>query len=164
MNNKKLYENSVNVLLDAYNNGKLLHGNCTACAVGNLVADACNISYDFDTEDIFYRPVWSEVFSTDQVIQDFFLPMYKGEAKHQIDSTGYTLDELAKIEYAFESAIGFSEKGYDHWVYHRNIKQGQFIGLVSVLKILKEIHEVKEEIHTENINKLEAIKKQLITV
>ena len=34
---KEVYDNAVNVLLDAYNENELFHGDCHACAVGNLM-------------------------------------------------------------------------------------------------------------------------------
>ena len=42
---KATFENSVSVLVRAYMNDTLIHGNCFACAVGNLIVDANKYTY-----------------------------------------------------------------------------------------------------------------------
>lgn len=167
MKNKELYEKSVNVLLDAYNNGTLFHGNCYACAVGNLIAKGCNIEFIKDNTWKDIKPEWDNVFSSSTVFNEIFqeinLSCYQGETKRQIDSTRYSVEELAKIEYEFENIL-INKKYSKRYLKHVNPKLGQFLGLVAVLNTLKEIHEIKEEIHTENIERLEVIKEQFITV
>lgn len=56
---------------------------------------------------------------------------YSGSAKKQIDATGYSWQELARVEYAFESA----KKGEsaDDWMFN---------GLMAVLDVLADIHGV----------------------
>ncbi len=43
MKNKSLYDKTVSILVDAYMNDTLQHGNCFACAVGNIVAANCDV-------------------------------------------------------------------------------------------------------------------------
>lgn len=161
MYKKELYEKTVNILLDAYNKGMLEHGNCTACAVGNMVQQACGynhqLNYDGDLSWIEAFPEWRFVFLTYEKYQELSESSYSGLAKEQIDSTGYTWKQLAEIEYAFESSISNTKEGYNFWRRAENQKQGQFIGLTAVLKVLKEIHETEPETHNENQEKLKEI-------
>ena len=131
MKNKELFTKTVNILVDAYFKNTLQHGNCAACAVGNIIA--CNMGIKFRISTVcdgFYtwdglKVSWNKVFVT---------PFnYEGEAKEQIDSTGYTWQELAKVEFAFETAyVGKSEDDY------------MFNGLMAVVDVLIEIHEGNE--------------------
>ena len=119
MKNKELFERTVNILVNAYINDHLLHGSCSACVVGNLCGRKMS---------------WSNVFYTCGKTQDFFIEEYVGEAKKQIDSTGYSLDELRKIEYSFETC----ERDHDDDKYMLN-------GLMSVIDCLMIIHEANIE-------------------
>lgn len=121
LTNKKKFEHSVNVLLKAYLNNELEHSNCIACAVGNLIRDSMGISCSY----------WSNVFMSAFGVQRININEYTGLAKIQIDSTGYTWKELAKIEFAFENAnVGKSEDDY------------MFNGLMDVIDVLADIHEI----------------------
>ena len=166
MKNIELYNKSVNTLLDAYNSGTLSHGNCHACAVGNIIAASRGITITDYTWDVpkSKEPKWTKVFSTvDKKYRDLYeirtekhhtqrldMSKYENKAKEQIDSTGYTVKELADIEFAFESSIGADNT-------LKFSKKGQFIGLCAVLNVLKEIHETKEDIHSENTDRLKTI-------
>jgi hypothetical protein len=121
MTNQKKFEHTVNVLLKAYLNGTLEHGSCTACAVGNLISHCTGQS-----------PIaWTFVFSTIFGNQHVNLYNYDGLAKIEIESTGYTWKELAKIEFAFETAeFGASNDDYI------------FNGLMAVVDVLAEIHKI----------------------
>jgi hypothetical protein len=137
------FENSVSVLVKAYLNETLTHGDCLACAVGNLVSAACN--YDpidhlfastFDIDGGYKGKGWAAVFCTigdtdDDKRQYIRQSSYTGEAKEQIDATGYTWQQLAKIEKAFELAP--KGKNDDEWMFN---------GLMSVVDVLAEIHNV----------------------
>ena len=149
---KEIYDKSVDVLLDAYNENKLFHVFCSACAVGNLVAAANNyIPAQSDEFSCGTRPHWADVFSTGGTLGQLFRPeQYKGIAKKQIDSTGISLNELMEIEESFESC------DYDT----NNEKRGQYQGLVAVLNVMKDM--VEEEVpHIENIERLESIHEKL---
>lgn len=149
---KPTFEKTVGVLVKAYLNDTLVHGNCYACAVGNIVAqsmgyklekDICSSVYwlDKDSKEEVPYPAfaysdngkqypngWAAVFCTDGR-QTKDPDNYIGVAKDQIDSTGYTWMELAKIEKAFESA--------DHRYTDEN---RMFNGLMAVVDVLAEIH------------------------
>lgn len=139
--NLELYNKTVDILFQAYFDDTLVHGNCQACAVGNMVA--ANTGKKVRRFEKGYKgvgwdcgwTVWQCVFMTDpgtlyQVKEPAF---YVGEAKFQIDATGYYWEDLAAIEYAFETADkGQSEEDY------------MFNGLVAVLEVLKQIHEIDD--------------------
>lgn len=148
---------TVNVLVKAYLNDELEHSVCSACAVGNIVANAIGTkprrlakpeqrtigrhgfiqhirfdNYLFENDE----PVeWPEVFMTcgdEQVWGNRIIPQ---STLNKIKATGYSIQELAKIEYAFETApCGVSE---DEWMFN---------GLMAVVDVLAEIHGVDLEV------------------
>lgn len=66
----------------------------------------------------------------------------------QIESTGYTVEEILEIEKAFEAAL------YDD---EMTEIPTQIHGLTAVLNKLAEIHEIKDDLIKENQTKLETI-------
>lgn len=143
-----LYKKTVDILYDAYFKGTLQHGDSCACAVGNMVA--ANMGYEFTSADTWSNgafPEWSNVFCSSSEGQSTWQQEYAGEAKIQIDSTGYSWLELARIEKAFESTANFN---------YSEIEESMFNGLVAVLEVLKDIHEITdEELLYENNQKFE---------
>lgn len=142
---KATFENSINVLVKAYLNNTLMHATCSACAVGNLIADALGYTFKNRYTDWFgglqwdqcargIDPMWGTVFITSDGYQDIYFMAYKGEAKYQIDATGYTWEQLARIEKAFESAKGETKD------------ERMFNGLMVVVDILADIHCVSLEV------------------
>jgi|SRR6187549_2836111 len=136
---KATFDHSVKVLLKAYLNDTLEHSNCQACAVGNLVADANNYKITIDNRLslkvswVGETNHWDDVFMTCCFLrrQTIKAWKYNGKSKQQIDSTGYSMNDLAKIEYAFEMA----DRGItnDDWIFN---------GLMAVIDVLAEIHNV----------------------
>lgn len=120
MKNKELYNKTVDILVQAYFNDTLRHGDCKACAVGNLIQANGGFNNFFTT--------WTEVFITVYGEQAVNPTEYYGEAKREIDSTGYAWPDLAKIEKAFESANGIND-------------EKMFNGLMAVIEVLDQIHE-----------------------
>jgi hypothetical protein len=94
-----------------------------------------NIKYDQNLKWIGRQVAWKEVFVTFrfQIAQIKRPWAYTGDAKEQIDATGYTWQELARIEYAFERAP-MSHSREDH----------VFNGLMAVVDVLCQIHEMDE--------------------
>jgi len=126
---KPTFEKTIDVLVRAYMNDTLRHGSCYACAVGNIILDATGAYYiDFG---IWSKgdPMWQCVFVTNEDGQQIWEDNYSGEAKKQIDSTGYTWQELARVEYAFENVYG-------------NKDEKMYNGLMAVVDVLAEIHQV----------------------
>lgn len=127
MNRPELFQKSVDTLLDAYNKKDIRHANCSACAVGNLLLDVA-VEKDIPNNS------WAHIFMyrTDKNEQVLHNKEDVSETDYElgmtlINSSGYTVEELMKIEYAFETA---GDK-----------KDEQYKGLCAVLEVLKEIHE-----------------------
>lgn len=136
MNRPELYKKTVDILFQAYFNDTLKHGDCSACAVGNICLGNGIERIWMGIVGSKNNAVWGEVFRTNSVKRKQFIfeENYKGVAKEVIDVTGYKWQELARIEKAFELADkGSSEE--DH----------MYNGLVAVLDVLKEIHEVEDD-------------------
>jgi hypothetical protein len=138
MKNKELYDKTVSILVDAYFNDTLQHGICSKCAVGNLINAAKPFTRKQIDDLIHSRDGWVKVFCTinaNRISEQHLIypDNYVGEAKKQIDSTGYSWENLSKIEYAFETASeGCNQEDY------------MFNGLMAVIEILDEIHENKD--------------------
>lgn len=160
------FNHTVNVLVKAYLEGTLEHGNCYACAVGNIVAESTGKVFIRDeatpTEAFYgYRSLywdgceypahggstggWGQVFTTqesddddleyvDGKVQEIDLRFFKGEAKKQIMSTGYSVEDLAKIEFAFETCKWSSDA-----------EERMFNGLMAVVDVLANIHGISLE-------------------
>lgn len=168
---KKVYDNAVNVLLDAYNNGTLEHGNCWACAVGNLVASASGYTFKAGDCGLVWKEGYGPDWSRSGMGMGFGLSLIEslklkntGETKRQIDSTGMSLEEIIIIEHAFEDSLKRTEKGYWYYLdFPDNQKQGQYIGLCAVIDVMKDM--VEDEVpHVDNLERLEVIYEQFETV
>lgn len=150
MKNQELFHKTVNILVQAYLNNSLIHCDCSACMVGNLVASNMGIKMSvaenyfniIGAEWIGEEPHWHKVFYTqpDTKKQIFKKTSYRGKAKKQIESTGYSLKELAKMEYVFETAPGFKTTNYDP-----QDEEWMFNGLMAVIDVLCDIHEMNDE-------------------
>jgi hypothetical protein len=145
MNRHELYKKTVDILFDAYFNDTLRHTNCYACACGNIIA--ANQGYKFvpskpgsymlveqnitwDITDGYYAKAGrSSLAPWYPVVNHNRANDLRGI--EQIQSTGYSVDDFMLIEKAFELAAGFG----DEWMFN---------GLVAVLDVLKQIHEVTD--------------------
>lgn len=141
---EELYHRTVGILVDAYFNDTLRHGNCYACAVGNIIAANSKLSFKDDRMNMFgercrlhwdgFPPygspdnvdLWYEAIQGGKVRRD----KLTGPKWDQIRVTGYSPQELAAIEYAFECA-NRGDSGED-WMFN---------GLMAVIEVLDQIHE-----------------------
>jgi len=142
MTNIEKFNDTVSILVNAYLNNELEHGNCAACAVGNIIASKRGVKPVLSCEMVAnggrYRfsdgsfPAWIDVFITRTRFskQIFVLDGYIGEAKEEIDLTGYSVFDLAKIEFAFERAL------------NQDTEERMFEGLMNCVDVLAEIHGV----------------------
>jgi hypothetical protein len=143
MKNKALYEKTVSILVDAYMNDTLVHGNCAACAVGNICG-----AYGFPEPSFpFYegptRESWSELFYTASTGQFINASALKDpNVMKVINATGYHWKQLAQIERAFEMAPRGSSS--DEWMFN---------GLMAVVEVLDLIHENIDPAVTESSKK-----------
>ena len=148
MKNESLYRKTVDILVQAYMNDTLIHGSCSACAVGNLVSANMGIKFIRNKRGNPYwendiEPKWDLVHMYSGSSQLVNPKAYENEAKKQIDATGYTWQQTAEIEKAFESApYGNSD---DEWMFN---------GLMAVIDVLDEIHEVNDSEITKNTKSL----------
>lgn len=130
------FENSVDILVKAFMNGTLEQSNCCACAVGNLIAHNCGYTF----KDGGSYKEWVESPYPNSFNGGWFPNVIFGrktrEGKKQIASTGYTRDELYKIENAFEL------KGTNHIVHGFGTDETRFNGLMAVVDVLAIIHNI----------------------
>lgn len=160
MNRPDLYYKTVNLLLDAYNTGELKHGDCEYCAVGNICKEASEKTGIGNSR-------WNGAFCTfKNETGDSYVQMVRGFiptniALALINATGYTVEELKQVEWAFETSIPINQREYYTEV---NIKQGQYIGLCAVLEVLKDIHSAEVEDQEQSKQKLNHIAKQFDVV
>lgn len=152
--NRPTFSQTVDVLVKAYLNDTLQHRSCYACAVGNLVANGLQITmtkenlkwpgFPYPTNECGLPVGWGAAFSSDesgfsdivkQTIDTYVLNV--PAVKNQIKATGYKWQELARIEFAFESVDkrfdADDEIDYDVWM---------FDGLMAVVDVLADIHGV----------------------
>lgn len=161
---KERFDRTVAILVKAYLNNTLVHSNCYACAVGNMVAAGLGIKYTIrgafgrklTWEGDYEFPAskgWAAVFCSDEEINDDGDSeihqeidedaLLQDAAIKQISATGYSWQELARIEYAFESAPGRNDN-QDVWMFN---------GLMSVIDVLASIDNISLE-HTEEARKM----------
>lgn len=129
---------TVNVLVQAYINNTLKHGDCNKCAVGNILRTG-KWRLFFITPNKDNEPIKQIIAGPNQFIDCFFdlCDAYTDEENWEIkldrkkieNESGYTIPELARIENAFETANqGNNEDDY------------MFNGLMAVVDVLAEIH------------------------
>lgn len=149
----KRIEKAIDIFLDAINEGTLAKGDCAACAVGNLCANAMGIRIIFNssgsTLDEAPHQIWKRLFFTCNGIQTnkepYYTPTQAAEAKQLISKTDFSRLELMKIEYAFESNT--SIKGIHYWMHSKQeIRADQIRGLEAVVKVMLEFDDCKEEV------------------
>lgn len=137
------FNHTMDLLVKAYMNDTLKHAECEACAVGNICRgdsqwNSCFITVEgkqirAKEDEIIVRSAFGIIKVTS--LYDPKNPKDAIEIKRQsidlIASTGYSIDELARIEFTFEKAM----RG-------KNSDDYMFNGLMAVLDVLAEIHEI----------------------
>jgi hypothetical protein len=83
-------ERTIDILLDAYNSGNLESGKCAKCAVGNIILA------NFGSVDGSWYYFLHSNFLIKNTEEENIL------AVKQINSTGYSVEEIIEIETAFE--------------------------------------------------------------
>ena len=133
--------------MHAYVNGTLLHTNACGCAVGNLIAHA--LGYRIEISPSLKMPIWDS--HGTRVTQHWYNHLYSPkslgdfeefEAINQLDATGYTEEEIRRIEEAFE-------KDWDNdCVLPANLPDDGS-GLKRVMAVLYDIHKGEADQITE---------------
>jgi hypothetical protein len=148
------FEKAYNALYNAFMNDTLAKGTCTACAVGNIVADAmgAEVYRNKDMNSIRFHCSndnywWGEMFVTGsdgQKIRKISQNSKVKELRKKIlNLTGYTWRELAKVEKAFEENTEIVFYNYLEST-PEEVMEDQFKGLMAVMDVLIELDEVKE--------------------
>jgi len=137
---KATFDNTVDILVKAYLNNTLKHGDCTACAVGNILGRRSQWNRLFVTPcdgpvilpqkfagegELLYGVI------TSIKIESEFDRQLLSESLELISESGYTVQELAMVENAFESAP--RGKNQDEWMFN---------GLMNVVDTLAIIHNI----------------------
>ncbi len=145
MKQELLYNKTVDILVQAYFNDTLEHGNYCGCAVGNIIAANCGIdlvksggafsevhpkkipdfSYNKDSrhlENPLHNGIWYDFKDKNKALNDV--------VSKQVQMTGYSWEELLLIERAFEGV----------WNYTTDDER-MFSGLMAVIECLDKIHE-----------------------
>lgn len=134
--NESKFHETVAILVKAYLNDELKHDECRKCVIGNLCGGKDGWQYLFMTDPRdgiqSHRPI------------SLFRQQALGKTRDQIlneaydlcKSTGYSVDELKRIEFAFETAPGYRERDgepldSDEWMFN---------GLMAVCDVLADIH------------------------
>lgn len=133
MKNKTLFDETISVLVKAYFEGTLEHANSCGCAVGNLISTALNYEVYFHSiQSLSWskkEPVWYHYIKTPAFLRlNCMMPEALQLAREQVESTGYSVHELDRIEKAFESYDDFADRD-------------GFQGLMCVIDELCNIHE-----------------------
>jgi hypothetical protein len=142
------FDHSVGVLVRAYLNGDLQKGNCSACAVGNLIADAMHIELGRVATPEYSRGVLS--LRDDSYLVQWvgthpgWLGELKGCYQHdisfnaQLASTGYSREQLLLLEETFERPSSLSHQE------RRDLSHAELVyrSLLAVVDALAQIHGV----------------------
>lgn len=144
---------AIDIFLDAINEGTLAKGDCAACAVGNLCANAIGIKPVLkicgSTEPEAPHYIWKRLFFTSYGVQTiktiFYSPDKVKEAEILISKTDFSKEELMRIEYAFECNTFIKGTEYDEFS-KQEIRADQIRGLEAVVKVMLEFDDCKEEV------------------
>ncbi len=140
------FEKAYNALYKAFMNDTLAKGTCAACAVGNIVADAMGAKvykkgYEFECD--IHNGWWSKFFVTIENEQEIKHQRADPDYWRLKKLTGYSIEELAKIEFAFETNTKIRFFNYP-FMTEEKIMEDQFNGLMAVMDVLIELDDVNE--------------------
>jgi len=120
MKNKRLFDKTISILINAYLKGTLYHSEGCACVIGNLVAFYNNYKIITDERHSLWYTKEGLTISSDWVC------LFEDRMPEQLKCIGYARPEIVKIEAAFESKHD-DTNGYK--------------GLMNVVDALIEIHQ-----------------------
>lgn len=139
-------EKAIDTFLDALNEGTLAKGYCKACAVGNLVAKGLKGKISILKNDGFIyvdcnveNDNWGNLFLTSKGVQSKYNygPCdITNKALENIEATDFSMEELMKIEYAFETNTEIMIQNYSDYS-REAIRQDQINGLKAVIKVME---------------------------
>lgn len=151
------FNNAINALVQAFFTDTLAKGTCTACAVGNICAAAMGakvVPYAH-SKNLFAaikegkevnNYSWNCLFFTDPTGKQRIAeePEEYPFAVKIIESTGYTIQELARVEKAFETHTKIDSLYYYLTYTKAEIMEDQYNGLMAVVNTLCEIEGIED--------------------
>jgi anaerobic ribonucleoside-triphosphate reductase len=148
-------QRAIDIFLDAIINGTLAKGTCVACAVGNLVAAGAGAKIEYEIG--FLKRVEFSCNYDNTSWGVLLLPYTQNEtykrrynsAIDDISKTEFTIDELLKIEKAFEDNTKIRYREYPIST-PEEIRKDQINGLKAVIKVMEEFDEIKENVYVDN--------------
>ncbi len=144
------FKNAISALRKAFFTNNLISGSCSACAVGQIVANAYG-DISTNNEIVHCNDIknvrWRALFFTDDNKQTKRYHMLSTEvdiALQLIEPTGYSEEELARVEYSFETAtkikIHHNNKMYQEGrVFTQEENAELHKGITAVVKVLCEL-------------------------
>ncbi len=143
----ELYNKTVDILVQAYFFGELEYSDCAKCAVGNIVAANMGVKPEQNITDD-----WGDLI---MLGEGKAFDHKSDSAMKQINITGYSLINIANIEFAFYKGCCVNYN-YDNKDF---LDENNFNGLMAVIDVLDQIHENNDtQLTTETKSKF---KKQL---
>lgn len=145
------FNNAINALVQAFFNDTLAKDSCAACAVGNMVAygfgkklNPCNLNETVRSKDGVDNRAWIKAFYTANGQQKFFREAFVDSGVLTCArATGYSVRELAKVEYAFETNTRIV--AIDYGLHTKSeIMQDQYNGLMAVVEVLCELEGIED--------------------
>lgn len=158
-------------LYRAYREGTLAKGACSACAVGNIIAHALNAKIYMSMDRVTYlcddnNRFWVTLFGTSNsgVQRKTYLNSNSQEiirlSEKLKDLTGYSVDEMAQIEFAFESSASIYPEDYQQYE-KPEILISLYTGLTAVLEVMLKLDDIENPDYYRT--KLEDLHKELLT-
>jgi len=149
------FEKAYNALVKAFFEGTLAKGTCVACAVGNIVADAQGGVVDFSDRSALPHcssdnGFWQPLFSTDGGHQERRTNIiitentYSKLSRNLEALTNYSEDEMAQIEYAFETNTSIYFLNYGAISEHV-ILEDQYRGLCAVVDVMLKLDGIEPD-------------------
>lgn len=135
----------MDALIQAFHGDTLAKGSCRACAIGNIVAHAygkkTSTNKHIECNGISIH-MWNRLFYTDADSNKQIF--HSGEVNEMVEAlkllekTGYAPEELAQVEYAFETSTKLHHQTYTSHS-KQEIMDDQYKGLCAVFDVLCEI-------------------------
>lgn len=148
------FDHTVTTLIQAYLKDELQHGDCEGCAVGNIVHAAGYPRYNMGGMPPDSCGKWRVVFFTFCKKQIFGSEddwdFYAG--LQMVHATGYSVKELARVEYAFETAP-----------YGGSLDDWMFNGLMAVVDVLADIHGVEQSEKSQALDAFSRVHQSKVT-
>lgn len=137
MNRPEVFRNTVDILVQAFFNETLAAGSCSACAIGNILAESNDTEVVRSDDGGFgwaadKDAAWVSSRAIGQV-----------DVHPELDAP-YSTEELTRIEAAFERAVQLDHLEYAQYP-DSAVVEDQFRGLMAVVDVLEDIHDVEEE-------------------